>query len=442
MPDSSNPDRSGSRKHKVRYSADEKLLLDRLKNAEKGLDPDIGPAVRERPSPVEDKPGRPRSKAAARAASALPASAWSGCYRLLRLTVRVTTWIYLLVFGGIVYAMHEWGQANVTSAALMYLPPLIWVAPAFALLLPVLVFDWKSLPFLVAFIVLFFTWHLEFQMRSESPPAKARTLQMIRVLTWNRGQGKKASLSALKNELKPDFILLQDAKLSYYQNNSEYSEFRHMQGVGEFAILSRWPLVALEEIRGPSTEPRSPGGSAPWGIRCVAMAAGHRCALYSMHLPTPRDTLQSYKRGAFLWGIIGLPGTPWEAKKLQHQAYWNDYLAFSKKLQARVANELGPVIVAGDFNTPAMGPLHHDLSAFLRDAHLEAGAGFGYTFPGDTNNPLALMQPWLRLDQIHVSSHWQILHCSTHTVPAQHFPVFAEFNLPAPDAAPVPLLQP
>lgn len=423
MRDSSSDHRS-QRRGKRQLSADEKLLLDRLKEA--GLEPQDEDT--ERPHERRERLRR-REIADERERPSKNRPAGFGCYRLLRWATRLTAWSYLLLVGGLVYAMHMWGQANVTSAALMYLPPLMWVVPGIALLLPVLVFDWKSFPFLLAAVVLFFTWHLGFKLPMDNPRPKAKGFELVRVLTWNRGQGKKASLSQLKNELKPDFVLLQDAKISHYLNNPDYGEFREIRGLGEFVVMSRWPMLALTEIRGPSKGRYSAGQMTAWGVRAVVLAAGQRCSIYCLHLPTPRDTLESYKGGAFLWGVLGIPGTPWEAKKLQYQAYWDDYLAFSDMLVERLKNEIGPVIVAGDMNTPAMGPIHNGLTSLLQDAHLAAGSGFGYTFPGDTRNPLALAQPWLRLDQIHASQHWEVLRCSVHEMPSQHWPVFAELRM-------------
>lgn len=101
----------------------------------------------------------------------------------------------------------------------------------------------------------------------------------------------------------------------------------------------------------------------------------------------------------------------------------------SLSLQKQLLAESDPVLLAGDFNTPPMGPIHSQLTKGLQDSHIAAGSGFGFTFPGDTHNPLSLFQPWLRLDRIHFSKHWQALHCSTFDMPAQHLPVIAELQL-------------
>jgi endonuclease/exonuclease/phosphatase (EEP) superfamily protein YafD len=312
----------------------------------------------------------------------------------------------------------------------MYVPQWVLIVPAVMLLLPVLIFDWKSLPFLFAACAFFVHSHLGFRFGPpESDTKGIQGLATVRVMTWNRGQGKGASLQVIKKDLHPDFVLLQDSvgKTTYYKTTPEYSEFSNISGAGEFVILSRWPILSTELLGIDRAEngALSPGRAA----RFVVLAAGARCAIYSVHLQTPRGALESYKRGAFLYGVIGLPGTPWEEKKKAYQAFWDRQMRVSREIADRIRAESIPVIVCGDFNTPTFGPIYNDFASTLQEAHLVAGAGCGYTFPGDTGNPLALFQPWLRLDQLFASSHWEIRRCQTIDVKAQHLPVVAEFHL-------------
>lgn len=52
----------------------------------------------------------------------------------------------------------------------------------------------------------------------------------------------------------------------------------------------------------------------------------------------------------------------------------------------------GPLIVAGDFNTPPRGQIYRALTAQFSDAWDAAGRGLGYTF--------ASSQPSLRIDHV------------------------------------------
>lgn len=55
--------------------------------------------------------------------------------------------------------------------------------------------------------------------------------------------------------------------------------------------------------------------------------------------------------------------------------------------------ETDPVIIAGDTNLPGLShTFNHYLSAY-QDGFIEAGSGFGYTFP-------TTRLPWMRIDRI------------------------------------------
>ncbi len=377
-----------------------------------------------------------------------PAGSVWGCYRVLRLMTRAVTWLYLLGFFILMVGFHFCGQTNLTTAALMYAPQWIIIVPALLLLLPVLLFDWKSLPFLLSACVFFGYAHLGFRFGGQgAAPSGVKDLHTMRVVTWNRGQGKGASLQVVKNALHPDIVVLQDqvGKSTYYKSTPEYSEFKDVNGAGEFVMLSRWPILSVELIGVDRTQKGTL--SSGRAARFVVTAAGARFAVYNIHLQTPRGALESYKRGAFLYGIIGLPGTPWAEKRRAYQSFWDSQMAVAREISERIRAETIPVIVCGDFNTPTFGPIYDEFADQLQDAHLIKGSGCGYTFPGDTSSVLALFQPWLRLDLMFASSHWEIRRSEVIKAKAQHFPVVAEFHLlpehrimsaSSPSPAPVP----
>ena len=61
------------------------------------------------------------------------------------------------------------------------------------------------------------------------------------------------------------------------------------------------------------------------------------------------------------------------------------------------------VILVGDFNVPARGYIYGALSDAFNDTFVDGGRGFGFTFPGETRNPLTFNQPWLRIDHAFTS---------------------------------------
>jgi endonuclease/exonuclease/phosphatase (EEP) superfamily protein YafD len=417
------PESSSGRSHRRRYSQDELLLLKRLEAASSPPSAEVDLPKEQMEEPLAH-PRTPRA-----APREQTRSQW-GCYRILRLMTRVVTWLYLIPFALLMLGFHQWGQENLTTAALMYLPQWFLIVPALVLLLPVLLFDWKSLPFLLAACAFFGHAHLDFRLGAQAADASGlKGLGTLRVMTWNRGQGKGASLQVIKKQLTPDIILLQDqaGKATYYKTTEEYSEFTHVNGAGEFIMLSRWPILSVELL---GVDRKRGGVFSPGrAARFVVLAAGARCAVYNVHLETPRGALESYKHGAFLYGIIGLPGTPWEAKKKTYQAFWDSQMTVAREISERIRAETIPVLVCGDFNTPTFGPIYDEFADQLQDAHLVMGSGCGYTFPGDTGNPLALFQPWLRLDQMFASRHWEIRRSEVFNTKSQHLPVVSEFHL-------------
>ncbi len=361
--------------------------------------------------------------------------------KVVRTMICIGVLLYLFGLWAAVLGMRFVGQGNVTTATLLFVPPLLLIGPGILLIPFSLISGWRTAVLLCASIGGYFFLHLDYQLNPGTAAAGSKVDFSLKIMTWNRGQSKGVSLQPLKNDWKPDFILLQDAGGTerYYKGNKAYHEFPNTAGVGEFVLLSRWPIVSAESFA-PSRKRSRSGAPVHRAARFVVAALGQRCVIYSVHLESPRDTLDSYKRGAFLWGILGFPGSPWEEKRLHYQPFWDEQLEVAGVISERVRTEFGPVIVAGDFNSPGFGPMHRLFSKQLSDAHQESGEGFGYTFPGVTNNPLSLMQPWLRLDQIFTSKHCKTVSCRAIPVNGQHLPVLSEFvwhNGPEP-ASPTP----
>jgi endonuclease/exonuclease/phosphatase (EEP) superfamily protein YafD len=339
----------------------------------------------------------------------------------VRLTSRVLIFLYLLSLVLLMVGFHGWGQTNIAVAALMYLPPWIWIAPSCLLLVPALFLDWRSGVWLFLAILLFFAFHIDIRLFGPPAPEFSGNSTTLKLLTWNRGQDNGVSLRPIKDSLQPDFITLQETRGRGYLGNPEYAEFTQVSNLGEFVLLSRWPILDVTPIRLLTSDAVS-------AVRYEVMFEGGRFVIYNVHLPSPRDALQSYKRGAFMWGILGFPGSPWEAKKKHYQMFWDEQLLIAQNIAANVAKEKHPVVVLGDFNTPAFGPIYRVFANQFQDAHLQAGDGAGFTFPGNTNNPVALVQPWLRLDMIFAPQHWKLWGSRTLDTRSQHRPVFAEFE--------------
>ena len=70
-----------------------------------------------------------------------------------------------------------------------------------------------------------------------------------------------------------------------------------------------------------------------------------------------------------------------------------------------------PELLIGDFNMPISSSLYQKSWGEMANAFDVAGSGFGFTSPCDQFLFWPDYVPWLRIDHILASSHWQVLRC-------------------------------
>lgn len=340
----------------------------------------------------------------------------------------VCRWITRLSFIGYVaglvllwIACRYVGEKNLTLAFFLYLPPTGWALPLAALVPAALLFDWKSLGLalaavgVVAFGFCGWEWH--------SPQAGTATEAVLTVMTFNRGESS-GSLQPFKNLIKPDVLLFQEAgnRAERYAKSPGYEEMLYGESIGEYGLISRFPITSKELIS---------DGKTAMAARFTLDWNHQTIVLYSMHLPTPRYSLRSLERGAFLWGVLGRFGR-WAEKRHSYEEWWQQQIALAQTLLRRAEAETLPCIIAGDSNAPAPGYIHHLLTGRFIDSHEAAGSGCGMSFPGTTHNPLSLGGPWLRIDKILSTPPWRPLWNKAEADrPSQHRAVAAAFALPA-----------
>jgi vancomycin resistance protein VanJ len=338
------------------------------------------------------------------------------------LTIGYAACLLLLMLG------FRWiGERNLTLAFLLYLPRLIFLIPGVFLLVPAILFHRGSALALLLSASWFLFGAMDFRLRAAPSPSASTPGKSLIVLTYNRGEHANQSLQPFKNHTRPDLLLLQDApgRAAGYLASEGYGEFPHARDLAEFTLLSRYPILAAEPV------PPAPGaGPLPIAARFTIDFAGKSVAVYSVHTVTPRDTLLYYRRGAFLYGLIGLPGTPFAEKRRVNQSFWDQRIVQARHLAGHIAADPLPTIVAGDFNAPAGGYVHGLFESRFHDAHVRAGHGFGHSFPGTTRNPLSRGGPWMRIDYLFCNDAWEPAWCLTEANrPSQHRAVAAMFRL-------------
>ena len=341
--------------------------------------------------------------------------------RITRIILLVVTICYALLLLALP-ALAAWvGEKNITIAFLLYLPRVIPLLPLPFLLLPTLFFDWRlALAQLAAGLVYLtfgmgYEWRTSDQAKFEQSPEPSQLI----ALTNNHGQSGNQSLQPFKNLTHPDIIALQETpgRANLYLADANYSEFKYGKSIGEHTFLSRHPILSGNLVHlGEDIEDNTPA------VRFVIDFNGQDVVVYSVHFITVRDTLKSYRRGTFLYGILGIvPGTPFHRKMKENERFWLERIRTAEALKKVIDRETLPTLVLGDFNAPAGGYIQRHLTSGFQDTHQVTGSGFGYSFPGTTHDPLSLGGPWMRIDYILASKHWKVLASLTEEDrPSQH----------------------
>ena len=331
-------------------------------------------------------------------------------------------------------AFRHLGETQPAIAALLYLPPAVWLLPAAPLGLVALVRrDWVSCAAIVGASVITLIWIFGYVVRLTPPSAPAEGSLIVSLITHNTGQAGNASLLPFKNHHRPDFLLLQDApsRARRFCGTKGWEEFTYAEDIGEFTLASKYPIIAKALVQRPPTD-IARMKDTPIAARFEVEVKGQRIAIYNVHAFSPREYLGG---GGVVWsvfyGVAGFPGTRWATTKARLQAFWDAQIEGMKLISERAAAEVIPCIVAGDMNAPPLGVIHRELTKHLQDVHEEAGSGCGFTFPGITRNPLSRGGPWLRIDRVLATKQWQCIATKVEPHnPSQHRALAATLALP------------
>lgn len=336
--------------------------------------------------------------------------AFGKVFRWFRLSVLVVSILYLIwLLIALPLLLRHVGERNLSLAFCLYVPLQIWLLPLIPLFgIALLSLQWRLLPFLLLAAPVFALWPMGYRFGGGELPAPAeRPPESLTILSYNRGQHLNQSLQPFKDLVAPDLLVYQEStgRAPRYLVSDAYAEFSHFEGESEFVLLSKHPITAKEPVIIAATPPLP----IPIAARFEIDWNGRPIALYTVHMTSPRDVLRYYSHGAALYGVIGLPGTPFNENRKINQKFWDDRIDVARALAERIANDSLPVIVAGDFNAPQAGYIHGIFNDFLDDSHKIAGSGFGFSFPGTTRNPLSLGGPWMRIDHIFSDpEHWTV----------------------------------
>lgn len=304
------------------------------------------------------------------------------------------------------------GQEWERTAKLVYLPQLF--GPLVLLLYAIPGWWWSRRWFGILWITAITVLGPGLGWRSHEGRGTARQQEDVRalnVVTVNRGQHHGHEIDAFLLEAKPDVVAIQDGftPVAYPAGSEGLRGLPYVVRTGEFVLVSRFPVKKTELLK--LTVSRADGSVRTWhhSARYLIQTDGGEVVIYNVHLPSPR------------FALTGKKGPPAVTEN-----YWEFQGQVLDELLAHIEAETLPTVVLGDWNIPAFGPRYRSMARQLTDAHAAAGMGYGFTAPGDVKHWLAFQQPWLRLDYILTSRHWNVERCVTEPASAaQHAAVFA-----------------
>jgi endonuclease/exonuclease/phosphatase (EEP) superfamily protein YafD len=153
----------------------------------------------------------------------------------------------------------------------------------------------------------------------------------------------------------------------------------------------------------------------------------------------PLTLLESnYSAGRALKTAVDTPGgrvQVWNIHAVQ-PIVWREHRWQFSNLTAQAAQVDEPLIVGGDFNTTDQSEMYRLISRELRNAHWDAGWGFGFSFPSHSprvRGVIPVPAPLIRID--HIFYNEGLFAGSARTLDdaggSDHFPVVADFSLTA-----------
>ena len=310
--------------------------------------------------------------------------------RVLRLLAIICAVAYPLALVAIILAFRYVGERWWVTLAAMYLPRL-----GFALPLPfilVAVYFWgsrKLLALQVCSVLL-----LVFPLMGLNPGlgrlCDRPSGPAIRVMSFNAAFGSPgvSGVLAQVREFEADLVLLQDEGTHINEGLRRAFEGWNVRSDGEFFLATRYPIRDVL-VPPPLVYPQGTGGAH--FVRYTLEAPLGLVDVFNVHPTSPRPGLEEV-RGNGLRGEI-VSGRLF-AGKASGPVEWN---AFRRGRQVagiaeRANASVNAVIVAGDTNLPGLSWILGEHLGRYSDAFVQAGWGFGYTFPAT--------RPWMRIDRI------------------------------------------
>ena len=308
-------------------------------------------------------------------------------FRVLSIAVLVMSLFGTMMLDG-------YGERHCLLGIFLYVPPLLWVLPVCSLLPFALVFCFRTGLLLLAFCVGYLFLFADYRMGGGAQQGEDDLT--VTLLSNNVGNNARTTVDEFAALHRPDIFLFQEAQSARYYRKRYPDLERHHEG--EFTVVTRFPILEA----GALDQPR--WGGVPIAARYVIQVApGRRLVVYNVHFPARRFLITGIDDWASVEAILGSTQGYARQVRAQNRDFFMEQIRMAEDLIERSRQETDPVVLMGDFNVPAQGYVYRQLRNAWTDGFAAVGEGFGYTCPGKTRNPLALFQPWLRIDHAFMS---------------------------------------
>ncbi len=251
---------------------------------------------------------------------------------------------------------------------------------------------------------------------ADTPTLTVMTMNMLKRNTnWTAVQ---AQIEAAK----PDIITIQEIPDAFLKEiwptlTATYPYNIHAYSPEEEAnmgLLSRYPITEQSVFQLPNNYDLT-------HIRAVINVNGQQMVVYNLHLAAPS-----------LQRILGQSRFIGRIFPYMYSAYYRRWQMGA--FYPRLAQEILPVMVMGDFNTADSSGDYERFktSTGLQDTYSEVGFGMGFTFPSEVSvkgRQLPFV-PLMRLDYIWHNAQWQPLSAWVGgSTGSDHLPVIARLRL-------------
>jgi endonuclease/exonuclease/phosphatase family metal-dependent hydrolase len=287
-----------------------------------------------------------------------------------------------------------YGERHWLLGMLLYVPSYWWLIPSLLLLPVSLVFCFRYSVALSFFIVGYGYYYSGYQFNGSEVTREMDA--SFTLVSNNVGSNQGSSVDGFAKKHSPDIMVFQETRPGPFYRD-KYPDL-NVRSDGEFVLVTSLNILEAGFLSTPTW------GAFPIAARYVLeFKSKQKLVVYNIHLPTRRFFLNRIKGKGFLSVILGGAGSYGSQVRTQNRDFFNGQIRMTDKLIRQAKDEPYPVVLVGDFNVPARGYIYGALSDAFNDTFVDGGRGFGFTFPGETRNPLTFFQPWLRIDHAFTS---------------------------------------